>query len=111
MPTSALQGKIPYEAWTGRKPSLRHLRLFGSRAYAHVPEAKKNSKFEARAEKMLLVGYMDELQAYKLLHPQTHKAVYSRSVVVHEEAILNLGLHLQNNATAMSAPPFADMQV
>lgn len=31
---------------------------------------------------------MDDLRAYKLLHPQTHKAVYSRSVIVNEGAVL-----------------------
>lgn len=57
-------------------------------AYMHVPEGKRHEKFEARAQKMILVGYMDDLRAYKLLHPVTHKATYSRSVVVHEEAVL-----------------------
>ena len=28
----------PYEAWTGRKPELEHVRIFGSVAYTHVPK-------------------------------------------------------------------------
>lgn len=83
LPTSALRGKTPYEAWTGRKPTLRHMHIFGSPAYVHIPENRRSSKFDARADKMVLVGYMDELHAYKLLHPQLHKAVYSRKNVIY----------------------------
>ena len=39
-PTSALVDKMPMEAWLGHKPSLRHLRVFGCEAYAHVPKEK-----------------------------------------------------------------------
>ena len=39
-PTSNLINKTPMEAWLGHKPSLRHLRVFGCKAYAHVPKEK-----------------------------------------------------------------------
>lgn len=88
LPTSALQGQTPHELWTGHKPLLHHLCVFGAPAYAHIPESKRDSKFAARATKLILVGYMDDLRAYKLLHPQTHKATYSRSITVNEGAAL-----------------------
>jgi hypothetical protein len=28
-PTKALNGRMPYEAWHGRKPEVSHLRVFG----------------------------------------------------------------------------------
>jgi hypothetical protein len=28
-PTKALNGRTPYEAWHGRKPTVSHLRVFG----------------------------------------------------------------------------------
>ena len=34
-PTNALVGMTPYEAWTGDKPNVEHLRVFGCIAYAH----------------------------------------------------------------------------
>ena len=40
-PTSALVEKKPMEAWSNKKPSLRHLRVFGCEAYAHVPSIKR----------------------------------------------------------------------
>ena len=35
--TKALQGMTPEEAFTGHKPSVSHLRVFGCIAYVHVP--------------------------------------------------------------------------
>ena len=40
--TKAVEGKTPYEAWTGKKPSISHIRVFGCDAYAFVhPEKRK----------------------------------------------------------------------
>ena len=35
-PTTAVQGKIPFEAWTKEKPDVGHLKAFGCLCYAHV---------------------------------------------------------------------------
>ena len=40
-PSSALEDKTPHEVWTGKKPSLSHLRVFGCDAYVHVPMEKE----------------------------------------------------------------------
>lgn len=103
LPTSSVQGKTPYESWTGRKPSLKHLRVFGAPTYVHVHEAKRSSKFDERSEKMVLVGYMDKLQAYKLLHPQNHKAVYSRHVIVHEQAVLQPTIRMDQSLASVQS--------
>ena len=42
-PSSALDDKTPQEVWTRKKPSLSHLRVFGSDAYVHVPKENKPS--------------------------------------------------------------------
>ena len=42
-PSSALEDKTPQEVWTGKKPSLSHLRVFGCDAYLHVPKEKEQS--------------------------------------------------------------------
>ena len=47
-PSSALEEKSPQEVWTGKKPSLSHLKVFGCDAYVHVPKEKRtklDSKF------------------------------------------------------------------
>jgi hypothetical protein len=37
-PSSTLDDKTPQEVWTGKKPSLTHLKVFGCEAYVHVPK-------------------------------------------------------------------------
>jgi IS30 family transposase len=40
-PTKALDSKTPQEAWSGRKPDVSHLKVFGCKAFAHVPNEKR----------------------------------------------------------------------
>jgi hypothetical protein len=49
-PSSTLDEKTPHEAWTKKKPSLQHLRVFGYDAYVHVPN-KNRSKLDKKTEK------------------------------------------------------------
>jgi transposase InsO family protein len=37
-PSSVLDEKTPHEVWTGKKPSLTHLKVFGCDSYVHVPK-------------------------------------------------------------------------
>ena len=50
---------LTHEMYFGRKSNLRHLRVFGSIAYVHVPKEKRR-KLDAKSEKCILVGYSDE---------------------------------------------------
>jgi len=79
-PTSALVGKIPMEVWSGKKPSIRHLRVFGCEAYAHVPREKR-SKLENKAIKCIFIGYDVSVKGYKLWDPMDENVLYRRSVI------------------------------
>jgi IS30 family transposase len=41
-PTKAFESKTPQEAWTGRKPNVSHLRVFGCKAFAHILDEKRS---------------------------------------------------------------------
>jgi hypothetical protein len=82
-PSSTLDDKTPQEVWTGKEPSLTHLKVFGCDAYVHVPKENK-SKLDKKAEKCIFIGYKDGLKGYKLWNPKTKKVVYSRDVVFRE---------------------------
>ena len=58
-PTKAVQGMTPYEAWIGEKPVVKHLRVFGCNAYAHVPKEERG-KLDSKAKKCTFVGYGNE---------------------------------------------------
>lgn len=40
-PTKAVSGMTPYEAWTGTKPRVDGLRVFGCQAFVHVPKEQR----------------------------------------------------------------------
>eukprot|EP00253_Pinus_taeda_P003678 PITA_03678 len=54
-PSSTLDDKTPQEVWTGKKPSLSHLRVFGCDAYVHVPKEKR-TKLDSKYEKCIFIG-------------------------------------------------------
>ena len=54
-PSSVLEDKNPQEVWTGKKPSLSHLRVFGCDAYVHVPKEKR-TKLDSKSENASLLG-------------------------------------------------------
>lgn len=67
LPTKAVQGKSPLEAWSGKKPTAKHLRVFGSVCYAHIPQQKR-SKLDDKAEKGIFLGYDSKSKAYRIFN-------------------------------------------
>jgi len=58
---------VPYEAWTGQKPDVSHLRIFRSIGWAHVPRLVHDGKLQSRAVKVWMLGWWtDELKEYRL---------------------------------------------
>jgi hypothetical protein len=55
-PTTAIHGMTPEEKFTGKKPDVSHLKVFGCIAYVHVPDEKR-SKLDPKAEKCIFIGY------------------------------------------------------
>ena len=85
-PTKSVMNMVPEEAWTGRKHSVTHMRVFGCVAYAHVPDELRRKLYN-KGEKCIFVGYSEESKAYKLYNPTTKKVIISRDVqFVEDEA-------------------------
>lgn len=78
-PSRTLDGKTPYEAWTGRKPIVSHLRIFGSKLYFLRREPGR-VKLEPRGEKGILVKYSEAFKGYKIWLPRKRKMEISRDV-------------------------------
>ncbi|RDY03481.1 hypothetical protein CR513_12928, partial [Mucuna pruriens] len=71
-PTKSVCDKTPKEAWGGKRPSIRHLRVFGCIAYAHVLDQLKK-KLDDKGEMCIFIGYSTNSKAYKLYNPKTKK--------------------------------------
>ena len=76
LPTKPLDA-TPYELWTGVKPKVDHLRIFGCSAWVHIPKVKRK-KLDATAQKLTFVGYSPEHKAYRFLDRATRKVYVSR---------------------------------
>jgi len=72
-----------HEALFGLKPTVSHLRIFGSKAYAHIPKVDRK-KLDPKSLKCIFFGYGTEYKAYKLYNPVTHNVFASRDVIFHE---------------------------
>ena len=79
----ALYGIKPFEAWCGRKPSVKHFKKIGCPAWARIPPQKRKA-LEPQSKPCIFVGYPDHLKAYKLMDLETHKIFYERSVHLEE---------------------------
>ena len=80
----ALQGQTPHEKWIGRKPSVDHMRTFGS--IVHVKQTKGHlSKLEDISKPMIFIGYELGSKAYRCLDPVNSKVIIGRDVIFEEE--------------------------
>jgi hypothetical protein len=85
VPTRTLNGITPFEAWTGAKPSLDHLRVFGCKAYVHVPDATR-SKLEPKAIECVFIGYSSQSKGWLLYQTAKRRVIVSRDVIFDESA-------------------------
>ncbi|KAK8914445.1 hypothetical protein KSP39_PZI024364 [Platanthera zijinensis] len=83
MPLSTNNMKSPHELMFKEKPSIEHLRVFESTCYVHVPDAFR-MKPDAKAQKLVFVGYDEMKKGWKCMDPETRKFVVSRDVVFDE---------------------------
>jgi hypothetical protein len=74
-----LRDKTPEEAFTGMKPKVIHLRIFGCPVYIHVPKEKR-TKLEPSGKKGTFVGYNETSKAYIIYIPGQHQIEVSRDV-------------------------------
>ena len=82
-PKESLNGATPEECWTGEKPDLSFLKVFGSKAYSYVP-SQFRSKLEPKTRPCIMVGYCQNQKGYRLWDPQQEKVISARDPVFQE---------------------------
>lgn len=83
--SKACDGLTPFECLTGEVPSVGHVRIFGCAAYRHILHGK-DGKFGPRAEKLILVGYVEGMKNYRLYNPATGAIITSHDVRFDEDS-------------------------
>lgn len=96
--TTSLNYKTPFEIWTGRKPDVSHLRVFGSTVMVHVPKQNR-LKWDRKSEKCILVGYSNDVKGYRIYNPKTNVITTSRDVVILEKEETENVLEVQESCS------------
>ena len=79
--TRSLNAQTPYEVFKGRKPSVKHLRVFGCIGHTKI-DAPHLRKLDDMSRVLIHLGTEPGSKAYRLLDPTTKRIVVSRDVVL-----------------------------
>lgn len=85
-PTRSLSFKTPEEVWTGHKPNISNMKVFGCEAMVHLPKEKRK-KWDPKAQKMIFIGYCDNTKGYRFILPNTKTIIKSRDAVFLESTV------------------------
>jgi hypothetical protein len=64
-PSHALDGDISESIWKGKDVSYDHLRVFGCRAFVHIPNDER-SKLDSKINECIFLGYENGEFGYML---------------------------------------------
>jgi transposase InsO family protein len=92
-PSVPLKFEIPERVWSKKNVSYSHLRVFGCKAYVHIPKERR-SKLDDKATPCIFLGYGNEEFGYRLWDPKKRRIVRCRDVVFYENQI---GVDLNND--------------
>ncbi|GAU50368.1 hypothetical protein TSUD_284660 [Trifolium subterraneum] len=79
-PTVVLYSEVPDKIWFGKNVKYDHLRVFGCKAFVHVPKDER-SKLDAKSKQFIFIGYGKDEFGYKFYDPLGKKLIRSRDVV------------------------------
>jgi hypothetical protein len=82
--TLSSTGKVtPYQTWNGGKPNISHLRIFGSKAFIHIPDSIRR-KLDPKGREVTFLGYSETSKGYRVLIPETQKVQIVRDIIFDE---------------------------
>ena len=83
-PCVPLGFEVPDRMWSGKEASYSHLRVFGCKAFVHIPKDER-SKLDVKTRPCVFIGYgLDEF-GYRFYDPVQRKLVRSRDAVFVED--------------------------
>lgn len=87
-----LRSVSPEEAWTGSPVTIRHFRVFGCKAFAHIdrkshPKHSRKVKLMDVGRECIFMGYTDTASQYRLYASDLHK-VFTLSYTKSKENVI-----------------------
>ena len=82
--------------YTGKKPEVSHLKIFGFPLYVHIPK-EKITKLDTSRKKEIFVGYCEVSKSFWIYISRFHHIEISRDVTFDEETTLKKSIrcHLE----------------
>jgi transposase InsO family protein len=96
----------PDERFTGKKPDLSNIRIFGSRAFIHVADSLRK-KLDSKTIEGILIGYDNQSKAYRCYIPASRKIAISRDVKFLEKAEHNGAVSVESETRKEGMPSFS----
>jgi hypothetical protein len=84
---SVLGLKTLEEMFTGKKPKVRHLKIFGCPVFIHIPKEKRR-KLDPSGKTGIFVGYCEVSKAFRIYIPGHRHIEISRDLTFDEDAVL-----------------------
>jgi hypothetical protein len=89
-PSYPLQGDIPNWVFNDKEVSYEHLKVFGCKAFVHIPQDER-SKLDSKTRECIFLAYGGDQFGYKLYDPMERKVVRRRDVVfVEDQTIVDI---------------------
>ena len=85
IPSKAVE-KTPYELWTGKRPGLSFLKIWGCEAYI---KCQASDKLASKSDKCLFVGYPKETKGYNSYIPSENKVFVAHNGVFLEREFIS----------------------
>ena len=105
------KSKTAVEVWSGHKPHVQHLRVFGCDAYVHV--AKHNrTKMDAKAVKGIFIGY-DKVKenGYRVYDITKYQVLVSRDVRFYETSFTAVSELVSGQSSAVDDIRASDLYI
>ena len=68
-PTTFLTNLTPHEHWYGKTTDVSNLKVFGCKAYVHIPDSKRKYKFDRESVLCVFVWISSKWQWIQILQP------------------------------------------
>jgi hypothetical protein len=98
LPTPNLSNKSPWESLFHTKPTLPHLRTFGSQCFPLLTPYNKH-KLQPKSVPCIFLGYPFNSKGYTCLDPSSHQIYTSRHVLFNETVFPSLHTSDQSNSS------------
>uniref|UniRef100_A0AAV1VJN2 Integrase catalytic domain-containing protein n=1 Tax=Peronospora matthiolae TaxID=2874970 RepID=A0AAV1VJN2_9STRA len=83
LPSPKIDHKTPFEIVYKSKPSVKHMRVFGCRAFILTPREKR-LKWDPKAREGIFMGYEEASKAYRVYDIEAGQVVISRDITFDE---------------------------